>query len=78
MVSGRFISNTEKDKIKEAKQVLKRLDEEAERIKNKKRKEEEKQRLAQLRSILRLKAAEQENDVINNNDTAEANDENGK
>ena len=78
MVSGRFISNTEKDKIKEAKQVLKRLDEEAERIKNKKRKEEEKQRLAQLRSILRLKAAEQENVVINNNDTAEANDENGK
>ena len=78
MVSGRFISNTEKDKIKEAKQVLKRLDEEAERIKNKKRKEEEKQRLAQLRSILRLKAAEQENDVINKNDTAEANDENGK
>ena len=78
MVSGYFVSDKEKDKIKEAKQVLRRLDEEAERIKNKKRKEDEKRRLAQLRKILSLKAEELEKDFTNNNETSEANKEAGK
>ena len=88
MVSGYFVSDTEKEKIKEAKKVLKRLDkmaevkkqkaqEEQERIQQIKRKEEEKQRLAQLRKILSLKSVEQENEVINDNDNAELNEEGG-
>ena len=88
MVSGYFVSDTEKEKIKEAKKVLKRLDkmaevkkqkaqEEQERIQQIKRKEEEKQRLAQLRKILSLKSVEQENEVIDDNDKAELNEEDG-
>ena len=89
MVSGVFESDTEKEKIKEAKNVLRRLDkiaevkkqkeqEEKERIRQMKRKEEEKQRLVQLRKILGLKEVKQENDGINDNKTAELNKDGGK
>ena len=89
MVSGVFVSDTEKEKIKEAKKVLRRLhevaevkkqieEEEQERIRQQKRKEEEKQRLAQLRRILSMKAVDQENVVANDNETSELNDEGGK
>ena len=89
MVSGVFESDTEKEKIKEAKSVLRRLDkiaavkkhkeqEEKERIRQIKRKEEEKQRLVQLRKILGLKEVKQENDGINDNKTAELNKDGGK
>ena len=89
MVSGVFESDTEKEKIKEAKKVLRRLDkiaevkkqkekEEQERIRQIKREEEEKQRLAQLRKILSLKAVEHENEMLNDNDTAELNKEGSK
>ena len=89
MVSGVFVSDTEKEKIKEAKKVLRRLDkiaevkkqkeeEEKERIRQIKRKEEEKQRLVQLRKILSLKAEKHENDGINDIETVELNKEGGK
>ena len=89
LVSGFFVSDTEKEKIKEAKKVLRRLDkvaevkkqkeqEEKERTGQKKRKEEEKQRHAQLRKILSLKVVERENEVIDDNETADINEEGGK
>ena len=89
MVSGFFVSDTEKEKIKEAKKVLRRLDkvaevkkqkaqEDKERTRQKKRKEEEKQRLAKLRKILCLKVVERENEVMTDNATADINTEGGK
>ena len=87
----RMYTETEKEKIKEAKKVLKRLDkvaeikkqkerEEQERIKEERRKEMEKTRLKELRSILhvRFEDADPENDETDGADIGPSNDESGK
>ena len=87
----RNYSETEKEKIKEAKKVLKRLDkvaelkkqqerEEQERIKEERRKEIEKTRLKELRSILhvRFEDADAENVETDGADICPSNDEAGK
>merc|ERR1712165_554949 len=84
----RNYSETEKEKIKEAKKVLKRLDkvaelkkqqerEEQKRIKEERRKEIEKTRLKELRSILhvRFEDAGAENDETDGVDIGPSNDE---
>ena len=85
MVSGIFNSNTEKEKIKEAEKVLKRLDkiseikkmkrrEEFERVKEKRRIEEEKKRVEELKRLWKLKGEEEEHDVINETENGDDNE----
>ena len=86
MVSDIFNSNTEKGKMGEAQNILRRLDrvaemkrqkekEELERINEKKRVEEEKKRIQELKMLLKLKVGEEENNEAEN---GEEKDEEGK
>ena len=70
MVSEVFHCDTEKEKMKEAEKVLRRLNNTAELKK-------QKERIAQLRKVLSLKKAK-EDDVANNGEKVESKEENGK